>query len=87
MKDKALHMKIITPMGTRFNGTVFGASFPGVIGEFAILHSHAPLVSALKAGTVKYETPDNKTHTFAIGGGFIEVCDNVITVCVEEENV
>ena len=81
-----MKLKIITPTGTPFNGDVLSASFPGVLGEFAILQRHAPLVSALKAGTVKYETPDNAAHTFAIGGGYIEVCDDVITACVEEVN-
>ncbi len=80
-------MKIITPKGTSFNGKVQSASFPGVIGEFEVLKQHAPLVSALKRGTIKYTTPNNAAHTFAIEGGFIEVCGDVITACVEEQTV
>jgi F-type H+-transporting ATPase subunit epsilon len=82
-----MKMKIISPTGTHFNGEVLNASFPGVIGEFAVLNRHAPLVSALKKGTVKYTIADNSAHTFTIGGGFVEVRDNVVSVCVEEQKL
>ncbi len=82
-----MKMKIITPTGTPFEGNVLSASFPGVIGEFEVLKQHAPLVSALKRGTIRYTMPNNAAHTFAIEGGFIEVCGDVIMACVERQTV
>jgi F-type H+-transporting ATPase subunit epsilon len=49
-----------------------------------VLDKHAPLVSALKAGRIKV-LRDKQAHTtfYEIGGGFVEVLNNKVTVLVE----
>jgi F-type H+-transporting ATPase subunit epsilon len=57
---------------------------PGLTGSFEVLEKHAPLISALKAGTVK--VVGNKQQDlakFSIQGGFVEVLNNQVTVLVE----
>lgn len=78
-----LQMKIVTPAGTRFDGEVLHAAFPGTLGEFAVFPAHAPLISTLKKGTLKYATPDDPACTLSIESGFVEVDNNMITVCTE----
>ena len=43
---------------------------------------HAPLISTLSAGEVKY-VAGQETHSLQIKGGFVEVKENQISVCVE----
>ncbi|MCG8575246.1 MAG: hypothetical protein MI810_10210 [Flavobacteriales bacterium] len=50
-----MFLEVITPDETLFKGNVSSIVLPGLDGSFGILDSHAPLVSALKKGTVKIE--------------------------------
>jgi len=48
------------------------------------LEKHAPLISALKAGTVKViDGKQQDLARFSIQGGFVEVLNNQVTVLVE----
>lgn len=83
MSGNTLYMKIVSPSGTSFEGKVLHAAFPGAAGEFAVFPGHAPIVSNLKKGIIKYVTADEFKSTFMVESGFVEVVDNIITVCVE----
>ncbi len=82
MKATELDLKIISAEKTIFSGKVTMVSLPGMLGSFTILPDHAPLVSALIEGTVKYET-NGTENSVEIKGGFIEVNKNIVTVCIE----
>jgi len=57
---------------------------PGLTGSFEVLEKHAPLISALKAGTVKVlGNKQQDLAKFSIQGGFVEVLQNQVTVLVE----
>ena len=57
---------------------------PGLTGSFEVLEKHAPLICALKAGTVKVlRDKQQDLARFSIQGGFVEVLNNQITVLVE----
>jgi len=75
-------MTIATPEGIIFKGQVESAKFPGASGAFMVLPKHASLISALVAGKVVY-TQEGETKGLAIREGFVEVKNNVISVCVE----
>ena len=77
-----MDMTIATPEGIVFEGQVGSAKFPGASGAFMVLPRHAALISALTAGKVVY-TQEGEAKDLAIQGGFVEVKDNVISVCVE----
>ncbi len=76
-------MTIATPEGIIFEGKVESAKFPGAAGAFMVLPKHAALISALTAGKVVYTTAGD-THELLIQGGFVEVKNNVLSVCVEK---
>lgn len=80
MKD--LHLNIVSPEKSLFDGEVKIVTLPGTLGSFSILPNHAPIVSSLQAGTVSYTTLDGQEHTLKIEGGFIELSDGTVTVCV-----
>ena len=48
---KELHLSIVSPEKSVFDGDVKIVTLPGTIGSCSILPGHAPIVSALKAGT------------------------------------
>lgn len=79
---KELHLVITSPERTVFDGKVDMAVLPGEMGEFQVLVNHAPLISSLAAGEVKYAA-GNETQSLKIKGGFVEVRNNQISVCAE----
>ena len=72
---KELHLSIVSPEKSVFDGDVKIVTLPGTIGSFSILPGHAPIVSSLKAGTLSYTTLDGEEHTLDIQGGFVELSD------------
>ena len=48
-----MYLEIVSPEATLFSSEVDSVVVPGVKGEFEMLKDHAPIVSTLKAGTVK----------------------------------
>ncbi len=79
---KELHLVIASPERTIYEGVVGMVDLPGELGEFQVLVNHAPLISSLMAGEVRYLT-GNESHSLQIKGGFVEVRDNQVSVCAE----
>ena len=79
---KELHLSIVSPEKSIFDGDVKIVTLPGMIGSFSILPGHAPIVSSLKAGTLSYTTMEGEEHTMDIQGGFVEMSDGTVSACV-----
>lgn len=79
---KELHLVIVSPERTVFDGNISSISLPGESGRFQVLPEHAPLISTLVDGDVKYVTTDGE-QTLHIASGFADVNRNEISVCVE----
>lgn len=77
-----MDMTIITPEGIIFEGQVESVKLPGVSGAFMVLPRHAPIISALTSGKLVY-VHEGKSVEQVIRGGFVEVKNNVVSVCVE----
>lgn len=78
-----LHLSIVSPDREVFTGEVDRVTLPGTLGLFTILPQHAPIVSSLRAGTLAYVTKDGEEHLQDIDGGFVEMNNNRVSVCVE----
>jgi F-type H+-transporting ATPase subunit epsilon len=76
-------LEILTPERKIFSGEVYGVQLPGIGGIFEVLEKHAPIVSALKSGTLKILKDKNISTLYTIQGGFVEVLNNKATVLVE----
>ena len=76
-------LKIITPSGCILEASVTKVFLPGGAGAFEVLQNHAPLISTLHAGKVRYEE-DGTLKEYDSTEGFVKVEDNVITVCTEK---
>ena len=92
-----MYLEIVSPEATLFSGEITSIAVPGVSGEFQMLNNHAPIVSILKAGTVKIygdisleETVENKftkgddnSTCLAINSGTLEMKDNKVIILAD----
>ncbi|MBP5229785.1 MAG: ATP synthase F1 subunit epsilon [Bacteroidales bacterium] len=79
---KLLHLNIISPESSLFKGDVREVTLPGTLGPFTILPTHAPIISSLEKGAITYVTESGKEESVEIGGGFVEMSDDNVTVCI-----
>ena len=55
---------------------------PGSSAPFEVLPGHAPLISTLEAGTLRWRSGGNE-ETLAIRSGAVRVANDIIDVCAE----
>ena len=79
-----MFLEIVTPDEKVFEGEVETATFPGSDGSFQILNGHAPLVSTLGKGDIRYTQEKKKEVSIMIDGGVVEVMFNKVNVLVEK---
>ena len=83
MTERPFVLNILSPEKTLFEGKVTRVLLPGGKEPFTVLYNHAPLLSTLQSGTIKWSGA--ASGNIDITGGFVEVKDNVVIVCVETE--
>ena len=82
MEENLIELEIVSPEKQLFNGCVDQVSLPGAKAPFTVLHNHAPMVSTLCAGNIKWKSGKDE-RTMAVKSGFVEVRNNVVSACVE----
>ncbi len=76
-----MFLEIITPEKKLYAKEVNYVQFPGSDGKFGVLKNHAPLVSTLTTGEIKWiEGQEEKEESLAVTGGVVEVRNNNIIV-------
>ena len=78
-----INVDIVSAEGEIFSGEATMVFVPGVQGDLGIAPRHAPLLTALKAGEVRVQTPDGKEHGFYVGGGMLEIQPQRVTVLAD----
>jgi F-type H+-transporting ATPase subunit epsilon len=56
---------------------------PAVMGEIGIAPRHAPLLTTLKPGEVRVQTPGGEEQLFYVSGGAIEIQPHIVTVLAD----
>jgi F-type H+-transporting ATPase subunit epsilon len=77
----SLHLRVITPDKTVWDGKVEEIILPSTTGQLGILSNHAPLLSALDTGVMRIRS-DKEWKNIALMGGFAEVENNEVKVLV-----
>ncbi len=67
-----LKLEIVTPEARIFSDEVDTVVLPGFEGEMGVLPAHAPLVTTLRVGELRY-TKGGKTTEMVVGEGLVEV--------------
>ena len=78
-----IHVDIVSAEGEIFSGPALAVFAPASQGEVGIWPRHAPLLSLLKAGEVRVQTPEGTEQFFFVGGGAIEVQPTKVTVLAD----
>lgn len=74
-----MNLEILTPDKALYSGDAESVLLPGSSGTFEILNNHAPIVSRLKAGTIRVRTKEGDQN-YEIKGGIVEMLDNKIVI-------
>lgn len=78
-----MKVRIITPEKVLFEGESESVTFPGINGSFDVLPHHAPLITALQKGSIRYLVNGTK-YEQSIGSGFVKIENDILTACVEK---
>lgn len=78
----AFHVKLVAPTGVLFDGEATSLIAPGELGSFGILARHAPMISALRPGVLKIQTPD-ATRFYAVTTGILEVSEGQVSILAD----
>ncbi len=77
-----LTLQIATPERLLFEDQVSEAEVPGRDGYIGILPGHAPLISELAAGVLRY-VKDGATVHISVLGGFVEILEDKVMVLAD----
>lgn len=80
---KELELEVVTPARSVLRAKARSVILPGTDGYLGIMAGHAPLVAGLSVGVLKYGEPGAEKHQMAIGGGFVEVANDRVTVLAD----
>jgi len=78
-----IHVDIVSAEGQIFSGEAKMVFAPASQGDVGIAPRHAPLLTLLKAGEVRVQTPDGQEQVFFVGGGALEVQPTKVTVLAD----
>ena len=84
-QNHKIHLIIITPKKTFFEGLVSSASLPTIDGEFGVMAGHTPFVAALFPGPCTIRVDEDVKH-FVISEGYAEINQRaIIVICNSAE--
>ena len=78
-----IHCDIVSAEEEIFSGEAQMVIATGEMGELGIAPRHAPLITRLKPGQVRVQTPTGEEQFFYVSGGMLEVQPTVVTVLAD----
>ncbi|MGW6228934.1 ATP synthase F1 subunit epsilon [Cellulosimicrobium cellulans] len=82
--ERLVSVEVVVPSGVFWSGPARSVTVPSVSGTLGILARHQPVAATLKAGRVRLRTPDRPTAELRIGGGFVVVDDDEVTILADD---
>jgi len=77
-----LHVSVISPEASLYEGDATSVVAPAFDGEMGILTGHAPLMTLLGKGELRVEGGAG-SRRFAIEGGFLQIVNDQVRVVTE----
>jgi len=79
-----IHVDVVSSEEEIFSGLAEVVIVPGAVGELGIYPRHAPLMTHIKAGSVRIKRPDQaEEELIFVSGGMLEVQPGVVTVLAD----
>ena len=75
-----IHVDVVSAEESIFSGEAKFVALPGEMGELGIYPRHAPLITRIKAGSVRIEMADGSEEFVFVAGGILEVQPHCVTV-------
>jgi F-type H+-transporting ATPase subunit epsilon len=75
-----IHVDVVSAEESIFSGEAKFVALPGEAGELGIYPRHTPLITRIKAGSVRIEKADGTEEFVFVAGGLLEVQPNCVTV-------
>ena len=79
---KFLTLEVVTPERIVLQEEAHSIIVPATEGSLGLLPDHAPIITGLQPGVVKYRQ-NADLHVLAIGGGFMEVSHNKVSILAD----
>jgi F-type H+-transporting ATPase subunit epsilon len=79
----AIHVDVVSAEESIFSGEATFVVLPGEAGELGIYPRHVPLITRIKPGVVRIQTPDGHEEHVFVAGGILEVQPKVVTVLAD----
>ncbi|MGE0582608.1 MAG: F0F1 ATP synthase subunit epsilon [Steroidobacteraceae bacterium] len=83
MAESVIHVDVVSAEGEIFSGPAKMVFVPASEGDIGIAPRHAPLLTLLKAGEVRIQTPEGAEHLIFVGGGVLEIQPKKVTVLAD----
>ena len=77
----ALKFELVTPEKLVRSEQVHMVVVPGIEGEFGVLEGHAPFMSTIRDGVVKYTNRTCQADILNVRGGFAEAMRLALLAC------
>src|SRR5262245_59581875 len=78
-----IHVDIGSAEGEIYSGEAAMVFAPALMGDIGIAPRHAPLLTTLRPGEVRVQTPSGEEQFFYVSGGAIEVQPHIVTVLAD----
>jgi F-type H+-transporting ATPase subunit epsilon len=75
-----IHVDVVSAEESIFSGEARFVALPGESGELGIYPRHTPLITRIKAGSVRVEMADGSDEFIFVAGGILEVQPHCVTV-------
>jgi F-type H+-transporting ATPase subunit epsilon len=75
-----IHVDVVSAEESIFSGEARFVALPGEMGELGIYPRHTPLITRIKAGSVRIEMADGSEEFVFVAGGILEVQPHCVTV-------
>ena len=75
-----IHVDVVSAEESIFSGEARFVALPGEAGELGIYPRHTPLITRIKAGSVRIEQADGSEEFIFVAGGILEVQPHCVTV-------
>jgi len=75
-----IHVDVVSAEESIFSGEARFVAWPGEAGELGIYPRYTPLITRIKAGSVRIELADGGEEFVFVAGGILEVQPNCVTV-------
>ena len=75
-----IHVDVVSAEESIYSGEARFVALPGEAGELGIYPRHTPLITRIKAGSVRIETADGGEEFVFVAGGILEVQPDCVTV-------